>query len=99
MALDICNSFGEEALMFGRGSYPNSVCYNVVVSQHANIPNRMVYGYLVVIPFGKGSHITTVTTTNQTAKRYLSSLHLVHIPPHFVLNPHNAIILGHQVLH
>ena len=75
------------------------LCYNVVVSQHANVPNRMVYGYLVVIPFGKGSHITTVTTTNQTAKRYLSSLHQVHIPPHFVLNPHNAIILGHQVLH
>ena len=22
----------------------------------------------------------------------------VHIPPHFILNPHNAIILGHQGL-
>ena len=65
MVLDFCNSFGEEALMFGRGSYPptpNSVWYNVVVLQHANLPNRMVYGYLVVIPFGKGSHITTIST-------------------------------------
>ena len=51
--------------MFGKGSSPlspNSVWYNVVVLQHANLPNRMVYGYLVVIPFGKGSHITTIST-------------------------------------
>ena len=41
---------------------PNSVWYNVVVLQHANLPNRMVYGYLVVILFGKGSHITTIST-------------------------------------